>query len=56
MSKQRAGFLLVVGLVALTPVPAVAADIKYVLQCGNAKSVPPDDDDPVLNCLADEIR
>jgi hypothetical protein len=25
-----------------------AAEIKYVLQCGNAKSVPPDDDDPVL--------
>jgi len=28
---------------------ATTAEIKYVLQCGNAKSVPPDDDsDPVL--------
>jgi hypothetical protein len=48
MSKQRAG-LLAIGLLALTTVPAMtSADIKYVLQCGNAKSVPPDDDDPVL--------
>jgi hypothetical protein len=52
MSKQRAGFLLVVGLVALTTVPAVAADIKYVLQCGNAKSVPPDDDEHTYWLLA----
>jgi len=49
MSKQRAGLLLALGLLALTTVPATASpDIKYVLQCGNAKSVPPDDDDPVL--------
>jgi hypothetical protein len=49
MSKQRAGPLLALGLLALTTVPAMASpDIKYVLQCGNAKSVPPDDDDPVL--------
>jgi hypothetical protein len=49
MSKQSAGLLLAIGLVALTTVPAMASpDIKYVLQCGNAKSVPPDDDDPVL--------
>jgi hypothetical protein len=51
MSKQRAGLLLALGLLALTTVPAMASpeiEIKYVLQCGNAKSVPPDDDDPVL--------
>jgi hypothetical protein len=49
MSKQRAGLLLALCLLALTAVPAMAStDIKYVLQCGNAKSVPPDDDDPVL--------
>jgi len=48
MSKKRAG-LLAIGLLALTTVPTMASpDIKYVLQCGNAKSVPPDDDDPVL--------
>jgi hypothetical protein len=29
--------------------PASAEDLKYVLQCGNAKSVPPDDDpDPIF--------
>ena len=49
MSKQRAGLLLALALLALTTVPAMASpEIKYVLQCGNAKSVPPDDDDPVL--------
>src|SRR2546423_8124758 len=49
MSKQAAGLLLAIGLVAITTVAAMASpDIKYVLQCGNAKSVPPDDDDSVL--------
>jgi hypothetical protein len=49
MTKQRTGLLFALGLLALTTVPGMAStEIKYVLQCGNAKSVPPDDDDPVL--------
>ena len=48
MSKQRVLLLLALGLAA-APAMATTAEIKYVLQCGNAKSVPPDDDtDPVL--------
>jgi hypothetical protein len=53
MSKQRAGLLLALCLLALTAVPAMAStDIKYVLQCGNAKSVPPDDDEHTYWLLA----
>ena len=50
MSKRRVRLLLALGLAAAAaPAMAATADIKYVLQCGNAKSVPPDDDsDPVL--------
>ena len=50
MSKQRVLILLAIGLAAIAaPAMAATAEIKYVLQCGNAKSVPPDDDsDPVL--------
>jgi hypothetical protein len=49
MSKRRVRLLLALGLVAAAaPAIAATAEIKYVLQCGNAKSVPPDDDDPVL--------
>jgi len=49
MSKQRVRLLLALGLAAAAaPAMAATAEIKYVLQCGNAKSVPPDDDDPVL--------
>jgi hypothetical protein len=50
MSKRRVRLLLALGLAAAAaPAMAGTAEIKYVLQCGNAKSVPPDDDsDPVL--------
>jgi hypothetical protein len=50
MSKLRVLLLLALGLAAAAaPAMATTPDIKYVLQCGNAKSVPPDDDsDPVL--------
>jgi hypothetical protein len=50
MSKRRVRLLLAVGLAAaVTSTMAMTAEIKYVLQCGNAKSAPPDDDsDPVL--------
>jgi hypothetical protein len=49
MSKRRLRLLLALGLAAAAA-PAMAATAeKYVLQCGNAKSVPPDDEcDPVL--------
>jgi hypothetical protein len=50
MSKRRVRLLLALGLAAAAaPAMAATAEIKYVLQCGNAKSVPLDDDsDPVL--------
>src|SRR2546429_7387071 len=50
MSKGRVRLFPAVGLAAAAaPSIAATAEIKYVLQCGNAKSVPPDDDsDPVL--------
>jgi hypothetical protein len=48
MSKQWVRLLLALGLAA-APAMATTSEIKYVLQCGNAKSAPPDDDsDPVL--------
>jgi hypothetical protein len=42
-------FLALLLAAAAAPAIAATAEIKYVLQCGNAKSLPPDDDsDPVL--------
>jgi hypothetical protein len=44
MSKRRVRLLLALGLAAAAaPAMAATAEIKYVLQCGNAKSVPLDE-------------